>query len=417
MGDEGMLRLQSARVILFGIGGVGSWCAECLVRTGLRHLTIVDSDCVAPSNINRQLMATSATIGQPKTEALRLRLLEINPEAEITVRQEVYSIDTADSFNLDSYHFIIDCIDSLSDKMLLIQRATASKAIFLSSMGAALKMDPQKIKVAEFRNVKGCPLARALRQKFKKKGVFPSRKFKCVYSDELLENRISAENLSSELAFGKVRINGSLMHITAIFGLTLAGLVIEEIASHDLPSLSGPALRRISSIDSPDFLFASSLLTEAFPPEEYRPLRQWGELTAADSRFHNHVILHHDRPAGILAYWDFESFIYIEHFATLPEMRGRGLGAAMLRQLSHSTTLPIILEVEEPCGEMERRRISFYSRCGFRLLPHPYMQPPYRAGGSPLAMRLMASHTFSDEAVEKAIAIILAEVYHHHYSK
>ena len=251
-GDEGMRRLDEARVIIFGVGGVGSWCAESLIRTGVRHLTIVDCDRVSVSNINRQLMATTLTVGEVKVDALKQRLLTILPDAEIEARRDIYTEETADSFNLDEYDYVIDAIDSLKDKVLLIQRATRSRARLFSSMGAALKLDPTRIQVAEFWEAKGCPLARALRQRFKKSGVFPAKKFKCVFSDELLSNRgeleekreereereavveeasgvRNVEQASREMIARKAQINGSIMHITAIFGLTLAGLVIEDI--------------------------------------------------------------------------------------------------------------------------------------------------------------------------------------------
>ena len=113
LGDDVMDRLATARVIVFGVGGVGSWCAEALVRTGIRHLTIVDSDRVSVSNINRQLMATTRTVGQVKVDVLRERLLEINPDAEIDARQQIFTAETADSFHLEEYDYIIDAIDSL----------------------------------------------------------------------------------------------------------------------------------------------------------------------------------------------------------------------------------------------------------------------------------------------------------------
>lgn len=225
LGEEAMERLGTLRVVIFGVGGVGSWCAESLVRTGVRHLTIVDSDRVCVTNINRQLEATTATVGMVKVEALRERLLEINPAAEIDARQEIFCEDTVDGFALDSYDVIIDCIDSLKDKALLIERATLTKALFLSSMGAALKVDPTRVRVAEFWKVKGCPLARALRQRFKRSRRFPARRFLCVYSDELLRNSEGVAPLEEGM-----RVNGSLMHITAIFGLTIAGLVVKEVA-------------------------------------------------------------------------------------------------------------------------------------------------------------------------------------------
>ena len=248
LGSDAMERLGSIKVIIFGVGGVGSWCAESLVRSGINHLTVVDSDRVCITNINRQLMATVKTVGQVKVEALKERLLTINPMAEIDARQQIFSEETADSFCLDSYDYIIDAIDSLKDKRLLIEMACNTKAVFFSSMGAALKMDPTRIKVAEFWKVEGCPLARALRQRFKRLKRKPARKFLCVYSDELLENKghnascgtekcmcPKAKNgpgdaalLNHEWCSSKAQINGSLMHITAIFGMTIAGLVVKD---------------------------------------------------------------------------------------------------------------------------------------------------------------------------------------------
>ena len=120
LGKEAMQRISSKRVIIFGVGGVGSWCAECLVREGIAHLTLVDSDVVCVTNCNRQLMATTKTIGEPKVEALRKRLLEINPEAEIVALQKNYSEETSSDFNIDTYDYVIDAIDSLKDKISLI---------------------------------------------------------------------------------------------------------------------------------------------------------------------------------------------------------------------------------------------------------------------------------------------------------
>ncbi|MDE7467010.1 MAG: tRNA threonylcarbamoyladenosine dehydratase [Muribaculaceae bacterium] len=235
LGDENMNRLAAAKVIVFGVGGVGSWCVESLVRSGICNITIVDCDKVSVTNINRQLMANTDTVGRVKVDALKEYLLKINPEANIDTRQEFYSADTADEFDLDSYDYVIDAIDSLKDKMLLIERATASRARFFSSMGAALKLDPTRVQVAEFWKVVGCPLARALRQRFKKEKRYPRKKFLCVFSDELLQNK-QGEGCIDEAGMADTRIrkaqtNGSLQHITAMFGLTLAGLVLKDLTS------------------------------------------------------------------------------------------------------------------------------------------------------------------------------------------
>lgn len=239
--------LESAatkKVIIFGIGGVGSWCAESLVRSGIRYLTIVDSDTVGASNINRQLLATTKTIGLAKTEVLKERLVEINPHAEITALQKIYSADNFDEFQLDNYDFIIDAIDSLSNKIHLILTASNTKATLFSSMGAALKLDPTRIKVAEFWDVRGCPLGAVLRKRIKKiKGN--TKPFMCVYSDELLENKgeeikileisiATPNNTSKELkddnwSNKKARINGTCSYMPAMFGMTLASLVVRSI--------------------------------------------------------------------------------------------------------------------------------------------------------------------------------------------
>lgn len=224
-GEEGMQAIQSKKVIIFGVGGVGSWCAEALVREGIVNLTIVDSDRVSITNVNRQLMATTKTVGLVKVEVLKERLLDINPDANINAIEGVFSAETSADFNLDSYDYIIDAIDSLKDKADLILTATKTKAKLFSSMGAALKMDPTKIDIAEFWNVKGCPLAAALRRRFKHNKSFPSKKFRCVFSPELLSNRF----VSEETDVRKAQINGSLVHATATFGFMLCGLVMQDI--------------------------------------------------------------------------------------------------------------------------------------------------------------------------------------------
>ena len=260
LGDKTMEHIARKRVIIFGVGGVGSWCAESLVRSGIRHLTIVDSDRVCITNVNRQLMATMKTVGMVKVDALKERLLSINPKAEITALQKIFTAETAKEFHLEDYDYIIDAIDSLKDKAALILLATGiqpkgeHRPVFFSSMGAALKLDPTRIKVAEFWKVQGDPLARALRNKFKKDKSFPRHKFQCIYSDELLKNLgqnatcgteqcmcPKAKNgpgdpslLNHEWCSSKAQINGTLAHITAIFGFMLAGLVLQDVHKSSL---------------------------------------------------------------------------------------------------------------------------------------------------------------------------------------
>ncbi len=248
LGNEFIEKASTKRVIIFGIGGVGSWCAETLVRSGIGHITIVDSDRVCVTNINRQLMATTSTVGKVKTTVLRERLLDINPNLSIIDLQKIYSPETAESFLLHTYDYIIDAIDSLSNKIHLILSATQTNAVFFSSMGAALKMDPSRMKVAEFWQVKGCPLGAALRSRIRKLGG-TSKKFLCVYSDELLQNKGENSACGSEKCLCpksthgpgdpdlinhewcslKAKINGTTSYMPAMFGMTIASLVIQHI--------------------------------------------------------------------------------------------------------------------------------------------------------------------------------------------
>lgn len=230
LGEETMSAISQAKVILFGVGGVGSWCAESLVRSGIRHLTIVDSDRVATSNINRQLPATTATVGLLKVEVLKKRLLEIYPEAVITAIPEIYSETSSASFRLETYDYIVDAIDSLQHKMHLLVTASKTRAVVFSSMGAALKIDPQQIRVAEFWKVKGCKLASALRQRLRQSEK-PAKNILCVYSEELRPNKglEALERADENSSFRKAQTNGTMVQVTAVFGFTLAGLVMQDI--------------------------------------------------------------------------------------------------------------------------------------------------------------------------------------------
>ena len=217
LGAEVMNALRTKRVIIFGVGGVGSYAAEALIRTGLTHLTIVDDDTVQPSNINRQLPATRETLGMPKVEALKERLLTINPEAEIVAIPERYTPETSFNFQLSTFNFIIDAIDSVNDKTDLIISATRARGVkVFSSMGAALRFDPTQVTTGELMDIKGDALAKAVRARMKKIGQKPSRKVQCVYSTEQAQ---------------QCETRGSLMQVTAVFGCTLAALVINAIRS------------------------------------------------------------------------------------------------------------------------------------------------------------------------------------------
>lgn len=241
LGKEFVKKAAEKKVIIFGLGGVGSWCAETLVRSGIGHITLVDSDLVGETNINRQLMATTKTVGLPKVEVLRERFLEINPALDVVALQKIYEPASHDFFRIETFDFIIDAIDSLANKVYLIQKATQTNAVFVSSMGAALKTDPTRIKIAEFWKVHGCSLAAALRVRLKKSGL-PAKKFMCVYSDEKMENAgegVDIQELKEGLQEGsilsdnwshrKARINGTTSYMPAMFGMTITSIVVNTI--------------------------------------------------------------------------------------------------------------------------------------------------------------------------------------------
>ena len=213
IGPDGFRALQEARVIVFGVGGVGGWCAESLLRTGVGHLTLVDFDVVDRTNLNRQVVATHDNIGQSKVLEMQKRLLHISPEADVQAIERQYNAETAASFDLSLYDIVVDAIDMVECKALLLYNATHAGCKVFSSMGAGRKLHPQNIRTAEFWKIQGCPLARALRTKMKKAGLMPACKIQCVYSEEISGDQ------------------GTLAPVVGVFGMTLAAMVIEHICS------------------------------------------------------------------------------------------------------------------------------------------------------------------------------------------
>jgi len=241
VGNEVLKQLEKTRVIVFGLGGVGSWCAEGLVRNGIGHVTLVDSDVICMTNVNRQLQATAHNIGKPKVTELAERLQTIHPTATIVPKQEVYEYTKSDSFELDSYDYAIDAIDSLSNKFDLITKALESDATLFSAMGASCKLDPTRIQVGPFWQIEGCPLASKVRKRLRRWGS--TQNFTAVYSIEQLPSHpatiacgsgdcvcpaSSDENV--DWCDAKAAINGSSVHVTATFGFILSGLVVQDIA-------------------------------------------------------------------------------------------------------------------------------------------------------------------------------------------
>jgi tRNA A37 threonylcarbamoyladenosine dehydratase len=243
-GPEVLDALSRTRVIVFGVGGVGSWCAEALARSGVGAVDIVDSDTVCVTNINRQVQATSATVGRLKTEALRERLLEINPRCQITAFAKVFSRETAPFFGIETADYVIDAIDSLTNKLDLIEYAARAGTVLYSSMGMAQKLDPTRLKTADIWETRGCPLARLVRGGLRKRGF--TGRFTVVYSDErlplckavtascgsaqcLCPSRTKGEaGAPVEWCSSKKVINGSAVTVTAAAGMILASLVIRD---------------------------------------------------------------------------------------------------------------------------------------------------------------------------------------------
>ena len=224
LGKEGVERLKAARVIVFGVGGVGGYAVEALARAGVGDITIVDSDKVALSNINRQIIATHDTVGRYKCDVMRERILAINPEAKVSVHNIFFSADVAPLFDFSTYNYIIDAIDSLSAKIELISLAKESGTEIISAMGAGNKLDPTRFEVSDISKTTVCPLAKAVRIALRKRGI---NHLKVVYSKE---EPVVRNNLDSE---GN-RVPSSISFVPSVMGLIIAGEVIKDIAKEPL---------------------------------------------------------------------------------------------------------------------------------------------------------------------------------------
>ena len=228
LGDERMARLSNAHVAVFGLGGVGGACAEALCRAGVGRLTLVDNDTVSLSNINRQIVALHSTVGQPKTAALRARLLDINPACDIEEKNLFFDQSTADSIDFSAFDYVIDAIDTVSAKLLLVERARAAGTPILCCMGTGNKLDASQFEVADISKTSMCPLARVMRRELGKRGI---RHLKVVYSKEEALTPTGWEEEAA--ALGKRQIPGSVAFVPGAAGLILAGEVVRDIALGD----------------------------------------------------------------------------------------------------------------------------------------------------------------------------------------
>ena len=222
LGADAMNKLKNSHVAVFGIGGVGGHAADACIRSGIGEITIVESDEVAESNINRQIIATAKNVGMKKVDAAKARAIEINPDINIEISDVFYSHENADSFDLSKYDYVIDAIDSVSSKILLIERAKKCGVPIISSMGAGNKLNPTAFRVADISKTKVCPLARVMRGELRRRGI---NHLKVVYSEE--EPIRTVANDENEKITRHAP--GSIAFVPSVVGLIVASEVIKDI--------------------------------------------------------------------------------------------------------------------------------------------------------------------------------------------
>ena len=224
LGEEAMEKLYRARVAVFGIGGVGGYTVEALARCGIGSLDLIDSDTVSVSNINRQILATHSTVGRLKVDVAKDRVLDINPHCHVRTHNCFYLPDTADRFDFTEYDYIVDCIDTVTGKLQLVERAFAAGTPIICAMGTGNKLDPTAFQVADISKTTMCPLARIMRKELKKRGI---SHLKVVYSQEEALTPVGAEE-EMKLT-GKRQIPGSTAFVPGAAGLILAGEVVKDL--------------------------------------------------------------------------------------------------------------------------------------------------------------------------------------------
>lgn len=227
LGAEAMEKLKNARVAVFGIGGVGGHAAEALVRSGVGAIDIIDSDEVALSNINRQLIARESTVGRKKVDVMKEHLLEINPEVQVYPHCCFFLPETKEQFDFSEYDYVIDAVDTVTAKIALVEAAQEAGTPIISSMGAGNKLDPTAFEVADIYKTSVCPLAKVMRRELKKRNI---RHLKVVYSKEEPLEPIEDETFVSDEKRARRATPGSVAFVPSVAGLILAGEVVKEIA-------------------------------------------------------------------------------------------------------------------------------------------------------------------------------------------
>ena len=235
LGDEAMERLSSSTVAVFGIGGVGGYTAEALARSGVGTLVLVDSDTVALTNLNRQIIATKETVGRSKVEVMKERILSINPEARVEARECFYLPENADEFDFTQYSYAVDAVDTVTAKLEIILRAKEAGVPVISAMGAGNKLDPSRFQVADIYDTSVCPLAKVMRRECKKRGI---KELKVVYStEEPVRPALGRDSLPEGDQAASVRrraVPGSTAFVPAVAGLIMAGEVVRDIAAGEI---------------------------------------------------------------------------------------------------------------------------------------------------------------------------------------
>lgn len=237
IGKENIEKLKNSSVIIFGVGGVGSFCVEAIARCGVSNIHIVDDDTISITNINRQIIATHSTIGKDKTEVVKQRILDINPNANVTISKIFYTKDTVNTIDLSKYDYVIDAIDTISSKILLVEEATKLNVPIISSMGTGNKLDPTKFVVSDIYKTSMCPLAKVMRYELRKRGI---KKLKVVYSTEkpIKPAPINIdENAKSTSPFRDTNKRretpGSISFVPSVAGLIIASQVINDILKNN----------------------------------------------------------------------------------------------------------------------------------------------------------------------------------------
>ena len=226
LGEEAMEKLQRARVAVFGIGGVGGYVCEALVRSGIGAFELVDSDTVSLTNLNRQIIATMETVGRGKAEVMAERMRSINPQVQVKVHNCFFLPENADDFPFEGYDYVVDAVDTVTAKLTIIERARQFGVPVISAMGAGNKLDPSRFRVSDITQTSICPLARVMRKELKKRGI---EHLKVVWSDEPPRQPVTEGSLE-ETPPGRRALPGSVAFVPAVCGLVIAGEVVKDLA-------------------------------------------------------------------------------------------------------------------------------------------------------------------------------------------